>query len=74
MNTSKPKHYSFSINDCMVIDKRKITNECNNLFVHIGPQMAENIISTCDPLSYVDTFMYSIIIYDMFEYDVKHII
>ena len=36
--------------------------------------MTENIISTRDPLSYVDTFMLSIVIYDMSEYDVKHII
>ena len=35
--------------------------------------MAENIISMCDPLSYVDTFMHSIVMYDMCEYDVKHI-
>ena len=74
MNTSKPKHYSFSINDCMVTDKQKIANEFNHFFVNIGPQMVENIISTCDPLSYVDTFMHSIVIYDMSEYDVKHII
>ena len=24
MNTSKPKHYSFTINDCMVTEKHKI--------------------------------------------------
>ena len=36
--------------------------------------MAENIISTRAPLSYVDNFMHSIVIYDMSEYDVKHII
>ena len=36
--------------------------------------MEENIISTRDPLSYVETFMHSIVIYDMSEYDVKHII
>ena len=36
--------------------------------------MAENIISMRDPLSYVNNFMHSIVIYDMSEYDVKHII
>ena len=74
MNTSNPKHFSFSINDCMVTDKQKIANEFNHFFVNIGPQMADNFISTRDPLSYVDTFMHSIVIYDMSEYDVKHII
>ena len=37
MNTIKPTHYSFSINDCIVTDKQKITNEFNNFFVNIGP-------------------------------------
>ena len=74
MNTSKPTHYCLSINDCMVTDKLKIVNEFNHFFVNIGPQMAENIISTRDSLSYVDTYMHSIVIYDMSEYDGKHII
>ena len=74
MNTSKPKHSSFSINDCIVADKQNIANECNQFFVNIGPQLAANIINTRDLLSYVDTFMQSIFIYNMSEYDVKHII
>ena len=54
ISISKPKHYSFSINDCIVTDKQKITNE-------LGQQMAEHI-TTRDPLSYVDTSMHSIVI------------
>ena len=44
MNTSKPKHYSFSINDCMVTEKQKIANEFNHFFVNIGPQMADILL------------------------------
>ena len=36
--------------------------------------MAENIMSTRDTLSYVNTFVHSIVLYDMSEYDVKHFI
>ena len=74
MNTTKPKHHSFSINACIVTDKQKIANEFNNFFVNIGPHLAANIINTRDPLSYVNTFMPSIIIHNISEYDVKHII
>ena len=62
MNTTKPKHHSFSINACIVTDKQKIAH------------LAENIINTRDPLSYVNTFIHSIIIHNISEYDVKHII
>ena len=37
MNTTNPKHYSFSIHDCIVTDKQKIANKFNNFFVNIGP-------------------------------------
>ena len=74
MNTTKQKHYSFSINAYIVTDKQKIANEFNNFFVNIGPHLAANIINTRDPLSYVNTFMHSIIIHNISEYDVKHII
>ena len=73
-NTTKPKHYSFSINDCIVTDKQKIANECNNFFVNIGPYLAANIINMRDHLSYVNTFMHSIVIHNISEYNVKHII
>ena len=67
MNTNKPKHYSFSIKACIVTDKQKIANEFNNLFVNIGPHLAANIINTRDPLSYVNTFMHSIVIHNISE-------
>ena len=35
--------------------------------------MAANIINKCASLCNVDTFMHSLIIYNMFKYDVKHI-
>ena len=73
MHTSKLKQYSFT-NDCIVTDKQKIANEFNKFFVNIGPQLASNIINTHEPLSYAYTFMHSLFIYNMSEYDVKHII
>ena len=66
--------HSFSINACIVTDKQKIANDFNHFFVNIGPHLAANIINTRDPLSYVNTFMHSIIIHNISEYDVKHII
>ena len=75
MNIIKPTHYSFSINDCIVTDKQKIENKFNNFsFLNIGPHLAANIINTRDPLSYVNTFLHSIVIHNISEYNVKHII
>ena len=74
MNITKPKHYSFSINDCIVTDKQKIANKFNNFFVNIGPYLAANIMNRHDPLSYINTFLHSIVIHNISEYDVKHII
>ena len=34
MNTTKPKHHSFSINACIVTDKQKTANEFNNFCVN----------------------------------------
>ena len=73
MNTTKPTHYSFSINDCIVTDKQKIAKEFNHFFVNIGPHLAANI-NTRDPLSYVNTLLHSIVIHNISEYDVKPII
>ena len=66
--------YSFSISDCIVTNKQKIANKFNNFFVNIVPHLAANIINTRDPLSYVNTFLHSIVIHNISEYDVKHII
>ena len=61
MNTTKPKHHSFSINACIVTDKQKIANEFNNFFVNIGPLILLIRVTHYHMLTLLCTLLLSII-------------
>ena len=52
-NNLKPK-LQFQVNDKYVTDSLEIANSFNEIFVSIGPKLADNILSTTNPLSYVN--------------------
>ena len=51
-----------TINNQTVNDSQTIAKEFNNVFVSIGPALADNITCFVDPMSYVDNIMNSIVI------------
>ena len=60
-NNLKPK-LKFQVNDKYVTDSLEIANSFNEFFVSIGPKLADNILSTTNPLSYVNNCTNSIVI------------
>ena len=50
VNNLKPK-LQFQVNDKYVTDSLEIANSFNEFFVSIGPKLADNILSTTNPLS-----------------------
>ena len=60
-NNLKPK-LKFQVNDKCVTDSLEIANSFNEFFVSIGPKLADNILSTTNPLSYVNNCTNSIVI------------
>ena len=51
-----------------------IADEFNNLFVSIGPQLANNISNAVNPLSYVHSVVNSIVISTITTLEVRNII
>ena len=60
-NNLKPK-LQFQVNDKYVTDSLEIANSFNEFFVSIGPKLADKILSTTNPLSYVNNCTNSIVI------------
>ena len=60
-NNLKPK-LQFQVNDKYVTDSLEVANSFNEFFVSIGPKLADNILSTTNPLSYVNNCTNSIVI------------
>ena len=58
-------HEDFYINSKLTIDKKQIANSFNNYFVNIGKSLAQQITSTINPLSYINTNIHSIYIPDI---------
>ena len=52
----------FQVNDKFVTDSLEIANSFNEFFVSIGPKLADNILSTTNPLSNVNNCTNSIVI------------
>ena len=53
------------INSKITIDKKQIANSFNNYFVNIRKSIAQQIKSTINPLSYINTNIHSIYIPDI---------
>ena len=60
-NNLKPK-LQFQVNDKYVTDSLEVANSFNEFFVSIGPKLADNILSTTNPLPYVNNCTNSIVI------------
>ena len=60
-NNLKPK-LKFQVNDKYVTGSLEIANSFIEFFVSIGPKLADNILSTTNPLSYVNNCTNSIVI------------
>ena len=68
---SSKRKLKFTINNETVDDSKIIANEFNHFFTSIGPELADKITCSVDPISYVDTIVNSIVISYM---DVKNTI
>ena len=56
------KKIQFKIKGKSTTNSSEIANSFNDFFVSIGPKLANNIVSTIDPMSYVTTCNNSIVI------------
>ena len=50
---SSKKKFSFQVGGKTTINSMEIASNCNNFFSSIGPELANNIVSTTVPMSYV---------------------
>ena len=64
----------FTINNETVDDSKIIANAFNNFFTSIGPELADKITCSVDPISYVDTIVSGIVISYASYMDVKNTI
>ena len=64
----------FNINNESVSNSTDIAESFNNLFVSIGPQLAENISCETNPLTYVNNIERSIVILDVTCEEIKGVI
>ena len=72
--TNIKQKISFCIDDTIITDSQLIADEFNTFFVSIGPQLASNISSTIDPLTYVNNTMESIVIAEITFNEVRNVI
>ena len=69
---SKTMHNStkFNINGNPTDDEAVISNSFHNYFIHVGPQLAQQIQSHINPLNYVNDTMKSMFIPYISEYEI----
>ena len=65
---------TFSIDNITVTDSTAIANGFNNFFVSVGPKLANDIMCTINPMSYVTSIEHSIAITDISCTEVKQVI
>ena len=73
-NPSSKKKLIFDINNKTTTDPKEIATGFNNFFVTIGPQLAKNIKSDINPLSYVKSVNNSIVLTDVTSTEVRNVI
>ena len=64
----------FSINNKIISNSQVIAEEFNNFFVSIGPQLASNIYSSTNHMSYMNTAVNSIFLPDITTIEVINVI
>ena len=73
-NPSSKKKLIFDINNKTTTDPNEIATGFNNFFVTIGPQLAKNIKSNINPLSYVKSVNNSMVLTDVTSTKVRNVI
>ena len=73
-NPSSKKKLIFDINNKTTTDPNVIANGFNNFFVTIGPQLAKNIKSDINLLSYVKSVNKSMVLTDVTSTEVRNVI
>ena len=73
-NPSSKKKLIFDINNKTTTDPNEIATGFNNFFVTIGPQLAKNIKSDINPLSYVKSVNNSMVLTDVTSTEVRNVI
>ena len=73
-NPSSKKKLIFDINNKTTTDPNVIANGFNNFFVTIGPQLAKNIKSDINPLSYVKSVNKSMVLTDVTSTEARNVI
>ena len=73
-NPSSKMKLIFDINNKTTTDPNVIANGFNNFFVTIGPQLAKNIKSDINPLSYVKSVNKSMVLTDVTSTEVRNVI
>ena len=68
------KKISFLIDDKLVTDSLEVANGFNDFFVSIGPELAKDLVSSVNPLSYVKSNTNSIVIREVTYLQVKGVI
>ena len=68
------KKISFLIDDKLVTDSLEVANGFNDFFVSIGPELAKNLVSSVNPLSYVKSNTNSIVIREVTYLQVRGVI
>ena len=63
----------FLINDKIVSDKTFITNAFNKYFLNVGITLSKNIVSTGDPLSYVNSNLTTIFVPSIQEIEILNV-
>ena len=73
-NSEKRQLFWLTINNVAVTNSIDIANGFNDFFVSIGPELAKDIHSDINPLTYVNNVNNSIVIFDVSCDEVKNII
>ena len=73
-NPSSKKKLIFDINNKTTTDPNEIATGFNNFFETIGPQLAKNIKSNINPLSYVKSVNNSMVLTDVTSTEVRNVI
>ena len=63
----------FLINDKIMSDKIFITNAFNNYFLNVGKTLSRNIVSTGDPISYINSNLTTIFVPSIQEIEILHV-
>ena len=73
-NNSEKRKLCLTVNNVAVTNSKDIANGFNEFFVSIGPELAKDIHSDINPLSYVNNINNSIAIFDVSCEEVRNII